>query len=206
MAGLNDLPKRDQYLVVAGVLAILGAGAFWYLVYGPKEADVFAPMAIRVEALDSLNKKAAAQMNQQELGKLRAEAEASERTLDIMRQLVPSGNEVPSLLNQVSDAGRRSGLEIAGVQPQPVIEGDQFDTYRYKMTVIGSYHRVGEFLANIGSLTRIMAPADVRLSMLTSSGAASRKKKDEATLQVEFELQTFVAKASQNARRGGRTS
>lgn len=194
MAGLGTLSQRDQYFVLVGFLGIVGAGAFWYFVYDKKETETLAPMELRVETLDSLNKQARSHMNQGRLAKLREEAAASERTLEVMRQLVPSGNEVPALLEQVSDAGRRAGLEIAGVQPQPLIEGDQFDTYRYKMTVIGSYHRVGEFLANVGSLTRIMAPTDLTLEPLPAANAGARAKKGEMQLQTEFELQTYVAK------------
>lgn len=195
MAGLSDLSQRDQYFVLVGVLGILGAGAYWYLVYSGKETNTLAPMEIRVEALDSLNQRARSEMNQTRLQQLRAEADESERMLEVMRRLVPSGNEVPALLEQVSDAARRAGLEIGGVRPEPVVEGDQFDTYRYRITVIGSYHRVGQFLANVGSLTRIMSPTDVTLQLLTGAGATNRARRDEMPLQTDFELQTYVAKS-----------
>jgi type IV pilus assembly protein PilO len=206
VAGLGDLSQLDQYLVLVGFLGIVGAGAYWNFVYSGKETNELAPMEIRVELLDSLNQQARSQMNQSRINALRAEADEAERTLSMMRQLVPSGNEVPALLDQVSDAGRRAGLEIAGVQPQPIIEGDQFDTYRYKITVIGSYHKVGEFLANIGSLTRIMAPTDLQLEVASTEAARARARRDEVPLQTVFELQTYVAKAGSPADRRARTS
>lgn len=206
MAGLSSLSQRDQYMVLVGFLGIVGAGAYWYFVYSGKEANELTPMEVRVTTLDSLNRQASSQMNQDRLRQLRAEADQAEKTLEVMRQLVPSGNEVPALLEQVSDAARRAGLEIGGVQPQPVIEGDQFDTHRYKITVIGSYHRVGQFLANVGSLTRIMAPTDLTLALLTGTGASTRRRADEMPLQTEFELQTYVAKGgTPGARTGPRT-
>lgn len=193
MAGLASLSQRDQYMVLVAFLGIVGAGAYWYFLYSGKETEILAPLELRVEALDSLNRQARSQMNQRRLAQLRAEADAAERTLDVMRQLVPSGNEVPALLEQVSDAARRASLEIGGVQPQPVIEGDEFDTHRYRITVNGPYHKVGEFLANVGSLTRIMAPTDVKLSV-AATGAARNRRADEKVLQTVFELQTYVTK------------
>lgn len=198
MAGLGSLSQRDQYLVLVGFLGVVGAGAYWYFVYSGKETETLAPMEVRVTALDSVNNQARSQMNQRRLAQLRAEAEESQKTLDVMRQLVPTGNEVPALLEQVSDAARRAGLEIGGVQPQPVIEGDEFDTHRYRITVNGPYHKVGEFLANVGSLTRIMAPTNLKLSLLPAAGNRSRRK-DEMPLQTEFELQTYVTKTAPRA-------
>lgn len=198
MAGLGSLSQRDQYLVLVGFLGVVGAGAYWYFVYSGKETETLAPMEVRVTALDSVNNQARSQMNQRRLAQLRVEAEESQKTLDVMRQLVPTGNEVPALLEQVSDAARRAGLEIGGVQPQPVIEGDEFDTHRYRITVNGPYHKVGEFLANVGSLTRIMAPTDLKLSLLPAAGNRSRRK-DEMPLQTEFELQTYVTKTAPRA-------
>lgn len=205
MAGLASLSQRDQYMILVGFLGVVGAGAYWYFLYSGKETETLAPLEIRVTALDSLNNQARSQMNQRRLAQLRAEAEASARTLEVMRQLVPEGNEVPALLEQVSDAARRAGLEIGGVQPQAVIEGDEFDTHRYRITVNGPYHKVGEFLANVGSLTRIMAPTDVKLGIATT-GAQRSRKKDEMSLQTVFELQTYVTKdAGKAAARGPRT-
>ena len=45
-------------------------------------------------------------------------------TVEVMRRLVPTGNEVPALLEQVSNAARRAGLDISSVEPQPVIAGE----------------------------------------------------------------------------------
>ena len=77
---------------------------------------------------------------------LKAQAAENRATLTVMRRLVPTDNEVPALLEEVSTAARRAGLDVGGVVPDAVIPGDQFDTYRYKVTMIGGYHQFGEFL------------------------------------------------------------
>ena len=76
-----------------------------------------------------------------------------------------------------------------------MISGDVFDTYRYKIGVTGSYHRIAQFLSNIGSLTRIVAP--MNLSVLPSGRDARtyRVRPGEALLDASFEIQTYVAKA-----------
>jgi len=117
-----------------------------------------------------------------------------------MRQLVPTSNEVPALLEQVSTAARRVGLDLATVKPQPVIEGDQFDTHRFQIAVIGDYHALGEFLTNVGSLTRIVAPVNLALGPLGGGAALDQRKKaqknNSSVLDSRFEIQTYVAKTA----------
>ena len=113
-----------------------------------------------------------------------------------MRQLVPVANEVPTLLEQISTAARRTGLDIADVTPLGVIAGDVFDTYRYRMGVTGSYHRIAQFLDNIGSLTRIVAPMNLSLLPTTRDMRTQRVRPNEALLDASFEIQTYVAKTA----------
>jgi type IV pilus assembly protein PilO len=116
-----------------------------------------------------------------------------------MRQLVPTSNEVPALLEQVSTAARRVDLDINTVTPEPVIEGDQFDTYRYKLTVIGGFHPLAEFLTNVGSLTRIVAPVNLDLEPANGQEASNvRGKRGQSVLTSKFEIQTYVARQTAN--------
>jgi type IV pilus assembly protein PilO len=121
-----------------------------------------------------------------------------------MRQLVPTGNELPALLEQVSTAARREGLDISTVEPQPVVEGDQFDTYRYKIAVTGGYHALGEFLSNVGSLTRIVAPINLTLAPATNPNVTAVKLRPAGTAAIEskFEIQTYVVRTAPQAHGG----
>ena len=117
--------------------------------------------------------------------------------LVLFRQLVPVANEVPTLLDQISTAARQTGLELGGVNPQGVIPGEIFDTYRYQVGVTGSYHRIAQFLNNVGSLTRIVAPMNL---VLNPSGIGGpRVRANEQLLNATFEIQTYVAKAAMPA-------
>jgi type IV pilus assembly protein PilO len=135
---------------------------------------------------------------------LKEQAVAAQRDLDIMRQLVPTSNEVPALLEQVSTAARRAGLDLAGVEPQPVIEGEQFDTHKFKVSVMASYHQLGELLANVGGLTRIVAPVNLSLAPATNGTVQKRMRVDGALIDSKFEIQTYVAKTAA-APRGGKS-
>jgi len=195
------LPKnqRDQVMVLLVIVAVALIGLYYAYVYSPK-ASVLTDLQAHVDSLDVNNQRAKAELAKGNVDELRAEAAAMQANLEVMRQLVPTSNEVPALLEQVSTAARRVGLDLASVKPQPVIEGEQFDTYRYQVAVIGDYHALGEFLANVGSLTRIVAPVNLALSPLGNQAAVSQRKKiskdNNAVLDSRFEIQTYVAKTA----------
>jgi type IV pilus assembly protein PilO len=188
------LPKnqRDQAMVLLVIVAVALVGLYYTYVFAPKHETLTA-LEARVDALDAANQQAKSQLARGNVDQLRAEALAFQRNLDVMRLLVPTSNEVPALLEQVSTAARRVGLDLASVQPEPVLQGDQFDTYRYKVSIVGAYHPLGEFLANVGSLTRIIAPVGLALTP-TNNPQGGRARVGSGLLDARFEIQTYVVK------------
>ncbi len=194
MALLPTDPKARNY-VFGGLLAVMAAGAYYQLLYTPHREEL-AAIEEHVDALAAANHKAEAELAKGNVGELRAEAARFRENLELMRQLVPTSNEVPALLEQVSTAARRVGLDIGAVEPEPVIEGDQFDTYRYRITVLGDYHAVGEFLTNVGSLTRIIAPVNLRLQPAEQISGRARPRPGQSQLNSQIEIQTYVARTA----------
>lgn len=191
MAGLPTAP-RDQGMLAICVLAVLGAGAYWYFVDSPKQDDL-AKIAAHVDTLEASNQKAKVQLSRGSVIQIKQEAESLRANLDVMRTLVPASNEVPTLVNQVSTAARRVKLDLAGIDPEPPIEGEMFDTYRFRLKLTASYHQVGEVLANIGQLNRIIAP--INLSMVPPSGAV-KPQPGKQIMQATFEIQTYVVRTA----------
>ncbi|MGI9076555.1 MAG: type 4a pilus biogenesis protein PilO [Gemmatimonadaceae bacterium] len=190
------MPKtqREQILVFVAFLAVLATGAYWYFIFQDKSAAI-AEKNARLEAVVSLNQKARTELARGTVKQLRAQLAGYRENLELIRTLVPTSNEVPSLLEQVSSAARREGLEIAAVDPQPVVEGEQYDTYRYDIGVVGGYHALAAFLSNVGSLQRIVAPVNLKLIQPTNRSAAQLKKKNNlAPIEARFQIQTFVAR------------
>lgn len=187
--------QRDQILTAIGIVAFVLVGAYWYLVYDPKTADVDKLVA-HVDSLDVSIQKAKAQLAKGTVEQIRTEAAAYRQNLDLMRTLVPAGNEVPSLLEKVSTAARRAKLDIGGVEPEPVIEGEMFDTYRYKLRLSANYHEVGEILANIGSLDRIVAPINLALTLPQGGAPGVRLPAGRQPLTATFEIQTYVVRTA----------
>jgi type IV pilus assembly protein PilO len=174
------------------VLAIAAIGLYWYMVYSPR-SDALAKQQDHIETLSTMNQRAKSEMSKGNLSELRAQLATYQQNLSLIRTLVPAGNEVPALLEQVSTAARRAGLDLASVDPQPVQEGSNYDTYRYGMAIVGGYHQLAEFFANVGSLQRIVLPVNVQLTLSTNANAkASHTEAGQAVIEARFQLQTFV--------------
>lgn len=190
MASLNP---RDRNLVVLGLLSCVIAGGYWYQFWSPKNLEL-DEVDVHVQALKAVNQQAKAELAQGKTSELRAETEQFERDLDVMRELVPTANEVPVLLEQVSTAARRVGLDISDVQPLPQLNGDQYDAYKYRMSVRGDYHQIGVFLTNVGTLQRIVAPINVVLNP-SQQQTRNRAPRTQA-IDARFEIQTYVARTA----------
>jgi type IV pilus assembly protein PilO len=193
MALIPQNPRNRNLLLVAVLVVGLGA-VYQQLVWTPQNADN-KQLEVRLDTLDSLNRIAKIEVAKGTAAKMRREADQYGQELTMLRRLVPTENEVPALLEAISSAARRAGLEFSDVQPDGVVNGDQFDTYKYKLAVTGPYHQVAEFIANIGALPRIVAPINVQLQSSSRTNAEVRPKKNEQLLDVHFGIQTYVAHA-----------
>ena len=190
-------PKSTRDLAyLAGCFVWFGlVFAYYSMAYSPREAEL-AAVSSHITQLEQGNQRAKAELAKGSVNDLRAQALRYQQNLQLMRQLVPTINEVPALIEQVSTAARRVNLELDGIDPEPVITGDQFDTYRYQISVIGDYHAVAAFLTNIGSLTRIVAPVNLKLAPMQPGqvGLGHAATHNKSALSTNFEIQTYVAK------------
>ena len=179
--------QRDQILTAVAILALSLAGAYWYFVFDPKTLEVSA-LAARVDSLDQSNQRARADVAKGTGSQIRAETAELKDNLSLMRGFVPVTNEVPALIEQVSTAARQAHLDVGGIEPEPVIEGEIFDTYRYKMKLSGAYHDIAQVLTRIASLGRIVAP--INLSLTLPQGA-QRAVPGKQGLASAFQIQTY---------------
>ena len=192
--------ERDKLFALLIVVALASIYGFYAYRWKPVNEEL-ALIQKHVDTLDVLNRQAQLKIAQGSEKKLLQEAQRYQTTLTVMRQLVPTANEVPTLLEQVSTAARRVGLDVNDIQPQPVMGGEQFDTFRYTLRVYGDFHSLAEFFTNVGSLTRIIAPVNMKLAMPANAEYARklRRRKDDAIIQAQFDIQTYVAKGSMMA-------
>ena len=124
---------------------------------------------------------------------LKQKTEAYRVTLEALRQLVPEGNEVPGLIDAISTRAKVRGVHISSLTPSPVENGPSpFDTYRYKISVIGHYDQIGEFLTDVAALKRIIVPIDVSLVAANATSARALGDTSKSMLEARFGVKTYV--------------
>ena len=195
------VPKDTRgQMLAAGVLL---AGAVLYFLYaGVPLTSVpgYSQLSTRRDSLqnviDSLDAQVQAANRVVRVGAIaRLERALAEyrASLDQMRTLVPAGEEVPNLLDDVSSRAKVRGANVAMFVPAALESGAPFDTKRARVTVTGQFDQIGEYLSDIASLPRIIVPYDVRIERLAPPGGVQDTSAARvAMLQATFQIRTFV--------------
>jgi type IV pilus assembly protein PilO len=135
---------------------------------------------------------------------VRKRLESYRGSLSLLRRLVPERNEVPNLLDDISTRSKIRGVTLSQVVPQPVESGPvPFDTYRYNMSVIGKYDQIGQFLADVASLQRIIVPYDLTVGAANSTAARALGDSSGALLEAKFQIRTYVKSPSSEGEASG---
>ena len=107
MALLPQTP-RNQVKFLIGFVAIALAAAYYIYPYAAHEEQIASDIT-RVAELEDANQRVAREFASGSIERLRVQAAENRSALLVMRRLVPTGNEVPALLEEVSTAARRAG-------------------------------------------------------------------------------------------------
>ncbi|KPK00816.1 MAG: type 4a pilus biogenesis protein PilO [Gemmatimonadota bacterium] len=182
---------RQQLLVLLIIIAAAGGGAFWYLWRAPQAAEI-AQLEIEIDSLRATVDSARRDLASGTVESLRQRVADYEASLGLMRRLVPLENEVPSLIDDIASRATLRGVHIQEINPQSVDAEGMFDTHRYRVSVVGHYDEIGEFLADVASLPRIMVPYELTLGIAPLTAQVAYGDTTGALLQAQFQLRTFV--------------
>jgi len=173
------------------ILALGGGYAFWHFYYQPTSLQISATKSA-IDSLQTIVEKAKQDLAQGTMEDLRLKVDRYRSMLGLMRRLVPEQNEVPAMIDDISTRAKVRGVSIGKIDPLPVEPGPPFDTYRYRLEILGHYDQLGEYLSDIASLPRIVVPQDLVLK--PASQGAQRLLNDTVgtLLQANFAIRTFV--------------
>src|SRR6266478_4759516 len=185
----QDRQSQVMLLITIGMAAL--GYAFWNYWAKPTGEEI---SAIQTETgqMEAVIAQAKADLASGTVEDLRRKVEEYTALLGIMRRLVPEKNEVPALIDDISTKAKVRGVTIGRIEPQAVEPGPPFDTYRYRLEIMGHYDQLGEYLSDIASLRRIVVPQDLVLK--AASQGAQRLLNDTvgALLEADFSVRTFV--------------
>jgi type IV pilus assembly protein PilO len=192
-------PKVRQNLILGTLVVALASYGYYAYVYKPRSAEV-EQLRTHLEALETRN--ASARALTRGMGEdPEATLAAYRRQLESVEGLIPSGEELPDLLDAISVEAQRAGVEISLIQPSGATEESFYTRRVYDMAVIGSYHAIAEFLTRVASLPRIVTPRDVTLAPSTRPTTAGGETPEQVRLEARFSVETYVitSNASEHA-------
>jgi len=187
--------KQSQVFLLLTV-ALAGIGwAFWDYWMKPTGEQISATRTT-IDSLQQVIDRAKADLASGTVEDLRRKVEQYTALLAVMRRLVPDKNEVPALIDDISTKAKVRGVTIGRIEPQAVEPGPPFDTYRYRLEIIGHFDQLGEFMSDIASLQRIIVPQDVNLKAANSQAQKLIGDTTGALLEAQFMIRTYVKAAA----------
>lgn len=85
-------------------------------------------------------------------------------------QMLPSKNEMPELLDDLTYVATHSGLKMSSLNWEQEIEQDFYVEFPINMSVRGSYHQIGRMAEGIAGLPRIVSIHDFTIAKDGDSG------------------------------------
>ncbi|MGH7529685.1 MAG: type 4a pilus biogenesis protein PilO [Gemmatimonadales bacterium] len=183
--------QRGQIMAMLVLVAIGGGYLSWTQLHRPQNEKLRAAN-VEADSLELIVEAAKRDLASGSIEDLRRKVEQFRASLELMRRLVPERNEVPTLIDDISTKAKVRGVYLDKIQPLSPEPGTPFDTYRYRLSVFGHYDQIGEYLADIASLPRIVVPQDVTLSGAPPQAQQMLGDTVGALLLVEFSIRTFV--------------
>ena len=157
---LGDLgrvaPKQKAFLVVLACL-LLGVG-YYYLYYSAAAVQI----AELEKKLGELNHEIRTQSDiARNLPAFKAEVRRLEEQLSLLLEQLPNSAEIPSLLKNVSDLGKESGLEFLKFAPGGEARKNFYAEIPVAIAVSGDYHSFVHFADKVSHLPRIVNLSDI---------------------------------------------
>lgn len=181
LGDLSKVPPKQKAFLAVLVCLLMGAGYF-YLYHremGAQKTD----LQRKLNELDGVIKM------QSDIAKnlpsFKAEVRRLEEQLGLLLEQLPNSAEIPSLLKNVSDLGKESGLEFLKFAPGAELRKDFYAVIPVTIAVNGDFHSFLLFADKVSHLPRIVNLSDVVFGSPKPSGD------NRALVNVAFTATTY---------------
>jgi type IV pilus assembly protein PilO len=179
--------KRRTVYILSGIALVAVVVVAWFMLISPLRTKI-AETTAQVEAQQKNLATAKAKLARMEETKL--QAEKNQGRLIELSKMVPSQDELPSLLLQIQDLATESGIEVMSIAPSKGSAGQGFEVVLLGLQFNGTYFDVNDFIYRIEQLVaspgRLLAVKDVNLSL-----AGTPKANVSPALTVNLNVQAF---------------
>lgn len=121
-----------------------------------------------------------------------------EERFGAMLKQLPTQNEMPGLLEDISKTGIASGLSFESFTPQPEVPYDFYIELPIKMVVVGNYHQLAVFLSRVALMSRIVTLHDLEIRLTPPAKGApppnpleEKKTGDQLTMELTAKIYRY---------------
>jgi type IV pilus assembly protein PilO len=111
-----------------------------------------------------------------------------EQHMERLEMLIPRREQVPELLHAMTLRAQGTGVELTRMKPEAEEPTPYYTRQTYEIGVRGTYHDVGLFLSEVGSLPRIITPTEFKLA----GNTGLMNKQGMPLLNANFRIMTYI--------------
>lgn len=159
---LNDppsWPSLPRYLLCLAVM-LLVVVALWFAWLNTSDDELTAERTTEVRLREDFSKKLAQAAS---LDALKRQREQVQQYVTQLEKQLPGKADMDALLTDINTAGQGRGLQFELFKPGQVLVKDYYAELPISVRVVGKYHDIGAFAADIANLSRIVTLNNLNL-------------------------------------------
>jgi type IV pilus assembly protein PilO len=181
---IGDWPLPVKLVLILVIMAVI-IFAGWHFDIQHLRVTIENEKKKEVEQIASLESKQKQAANLEALKRQMQEMQQSFG--DMLRQL-PNRTEVAGLLVDISQTGLAAGLEFELFKPAKEVPSEFYAELPIQISVIGDYHKFGEFISGVAALPRIVTTHDISIQK-----RKGKQKQDAEVLVLQATAKTYRA-------------
>lgn len=173
-----------------GLVGLLIIGLFWYLFVADKKAELVQLEGTEAQLREDFIKKQGQAAN---LGALKQQLVQMEQQLQQMLRQLPSKNEMPDLIVDISQTALATGITNELFQPGQEVPKDFYAEKPIALRMVGTYHQFGAFVSGVASLPRvvIMTMHDISLKPKGAAAPGVTAATNSGLLELSGTVKTY---------------
>ena len=180
---IGALTKLQRVFICLGTIGLIGAGAY-FLVFGPTLDSL---TAAKEELKNQQSLLSTYKIKANTLEKVEAQMAQVQEQFNIAMTALPDKRELPSLLDEISRAGRDAGLEVQLFAPKNMVANASYTEIPFSMTVAGRYPQMAAFFYRVAGLNRL-----VNMSTIDMKPIAGKEAAGKDTIRMECVAVTYM--------------
>jgi len=177
---LTKMPQWQKLAILGGTIALIIFFYLWWW-YFPIRGEI---TNLENQKNELTKKLATFQGIQKDIDKFKAEIATLTAQYQKQREILPTGEELPKLLNSIVDLGKETGVAIKAFTPGSLQELEYYQEMGVNLKMSGDFHSLATFFDRIGKFKRIVNVEDIKIGDPKLSG-------DNLILNSECNLKIF---------------